>query len=41
MGGYGVLPEHDADDFVVPAGLGAMAGPAGALLLAERALAGA
>ena len=38
MNGYGVLPEHAADDFVVPAGLGGMAGPAGALVLAENAL---
>jgi fructokinase len=35
---YGVLPEHTADDFVVPAGLGGLAGPAGALVLAENAL---
>jgi fructokinase len=40
MAGYGSLPEHRADDFVVPAGLGGMAGPAGALLLAELALDG-
>ncbi|WP_214401767.1 ROK family protein [Pseudonocardia lacus] len=39
MGGYGALAEHGAEDFVVPAGLGGMAGPAGALVLAERALA--
>ena len=38
MAGYGVLPEHAADDFVVPAGLGGLAGPAGALVLAENAL---
>ena len=37
---YGVLPEHAADDFVVPAGLGGLAGPAGALVLAENALRG-
>jgi fructokinase len=40
LAGYGALPEHRAEDFVVPAGLGAMAGPAGALLLAELALDG-
>jgi fructokinase len=39
MAGYGALPEHRAADFVVPAGLGGMAGPAGALVLAELALA--
>jgi fructokinase len=38
MAGYGALPEHAAPDFVVPAGLGGMAGPAGALVLAENAL---
>ena len=38
MAGYGALPEHAADDFVVPAGLGGLAGPAGALVLAENAL---
>ena len=38
LAGYGVLPEHAADDFVVPAGLGGLAGPAGALVLAENAL---
>ena len=38
MAGYGALPEHTADDFVVPAGLGGLAGPAGALVLAENAL---
>jgi fructokinase len=38
LAGYGVLPEHTADDFVVPAGLGSLAGPAGALVLAENAL---
>ena len=40
MAGYGALPEHEADDFVVPAGLGGLAGPAGALVLAENALRG-
>lgn len=38
LAGYGTLPEHEADDFVVPAGLGPLAGPAGALVLAENAL---
>jgi len=38
LAGYGSLPEHAADDFVVPAGLGGLAGPAGALVLAENAL---
>ena len=38
LAGYGALPEHAADDFVVPAGLGGLAGPAGALVLAENAL---
>jgi fructokinase len=38
LAGYGVQPEHATDDFVVPAGLGGMAGPAGALVLAENAL---
>jgi fructokinase len=38
LAGYGVLPEHAAEDFVTPAGLGGMAGPAGALVLAENAL---
>lgn len=36
---YPGLPEHAADDFVVPAALGSLAGPAGALILAERATA--
>jgi fructokinase len=35
LGGYPPLPEHGSVDFVVPPGLGAMAGPAGALVLAE------
>ncbi|MGH3670582.1 MAG: ROK family protein [Pseudonocardiaceae bacterium] len=35
---YPGLPEHAADDFVVPAALGSLAGPAGALILAERAI---
>jgi fructokinase len=38
LAGYGVLPEHEAEDFVSPAGLGGLAGPAGALVLAENAL---
>lgn len=37
LGGYPGLPEHAAEDFVVPAALGQMAGPAGALILAELA----
>jgi fructokinase len=37
MAGYPGLLEHDADDFIVPAALGWLAGPAGALVLAERA----
>lgn len=39
LAGYPDLPEHHAADFVVPAALGPLAGPAGALVLAERALA--
>jgi fructokinase len=38
LAGYGTLPEHAADEFVSPAGLGPLAGPAGALVLAENAL---
>jgi fructokinase len=38
LAGYGTLPEHEAEDFVSPAGLGGLAGPAGALVLAENAL---
>jgi fructokinase len=38
LAGYGTLPEHEIDDFVAPAGLGGLAGPAGALVLAENAL---
>lgn len=41
LAGYGVQPEHATDGFVVPAGLGGMAGPAGALVLAENAAAAA
>lgn len=37
LAGYPGLPEHAAADFVVPAELGAMAGPVGALVLAEGA----
>lgn len=37
LSGYPGLPEHDSADFVVPAALGQMAGPAGALALAELA----
>jgi fructokinase len=39
LGGYPGLPERESDDFVVPAALGQMAGPAGALILAEQAAA--
>lgn len=38
LAGYPGMPEHAAADFVVPAGLGSLAGPAGALVLAESAL---
>ncbi|MGH3752304.1 MAG: ROK family protein [Pseudonocardiaceae bacterium] len=37
LAGYPGLPEHAADDFVVPAALGPLAGPAGALVLADHA----
>jgi fructokinase len=37
LGGYPGLVEHGAAEFVVPAVLGAMAGPAGALALADLA----
>ena len=37
LAGYPGLPEHAADDFIVPAALGSLAGPAGALVLADRA----
>ena len=37
MAGYGALPEHAAEEFVTPAGLGGLAGPAGALDLAGNA----
>jgi fructokinase len=39
LAGYPGLPEHGSVDFVMPPELGAMAGPAGALALAELALA--
>jgi fructokinase len=38
MAGYPGLAEHEADTFLVPAQLGAGAGPAGTLILAEAAL---
>ncbi len=38
LAGYPGLPEH-SDGFIVPAGLGGMAGPAGTLVLAEMAAA--
>jgi fructokinase len=37
LAGYPGLPEQRAAEFVVPAGLGSMAGPAGALVLADMA----
>ena len=37
LAGYPGSPEHAADDFVVPAALGALAGPAGGLVLADHA----
>lgn len=37
LAGYPGLPEHTADDFIVPAALGPLAGPAGALVLADHA----
>lgn len=37
--GYPAQPEHLDPSFIVPAGLGAMAGPLGALVVAKRALA--
>ena len=36
LAGYPGLPEHDEPEFLVPAVLGGMAGPAGTLILAER-----
>ncbi|MFF3837366.1 ROK family protein [Streptomyces sp. NPDC001930] len=41
LAGYPGLPEHAADDFVVPARLGRLAGPAGGLVLAAGAAAAA
>lgn len=41
LAGYPGLPEHASPDYLVPAGLGGMAGPAGTLALAEAALADA
>ena len=38
LAGYPGIAEHGSVDFVVPPALGAMAGPAGALALAELAL---
>lgn len=37
MADYHRLPEHGVDDFIVPAALGRLAGPAGALVLADYA----
>jgi fructokinase len=37
LSGYPGLPEHAAEGFIVPARLGQWAGPAGTLVLAERA----
>ncbi|MER5713160.1 ROK family protein [Streptomyces sp. NPDC042898] len=37
LAGYPGLPEHAAEDFVVPARLGRLAGPAGGLVLAAEA----
>jgi fructokinase len=37
LASYPGHPEHGADDFVVPAALGSLAGPLGAFILAERA----
>lgn len=41
LAGYPGLPEHSAEDFVVPAQLGRLAGPAGGLVLAAGAAASA
>lgn len=41
LGGYPGMAEHGAADFLVPAGLGGLAGPAGCLALAEAAAVGA
>ena len=37
LGGYPGLPEHASADFITKPALGAMAGPAGALVLADLA----
>jgi fructokinase len=37
LAGYPGLPEHAADEFIVPATLGSLAGPAGGLVLADHA----
>lgn len=37
LSGYPGLPEHAGGDFVVPAALGSLAGPLGAVVLADRA----
>ena len=37
LASYPGLPEHAADDFVVPAALGSLAGPLGAFVLADQA----
>ncbi|MGH3916677.1 MAG: ROK family protein [Pseudonocardiaceae bacterium] len=37
LSGYPGVPEHGTDDFVVPAALGPLAGPVGALVLADQA----
>jgi fructokinase len=37
LAGYPGLEEHASGEFIVPAALGALAGPAGALVLAEQA----
>lgn len=39
LGGYPGIAEHGLDEFVRPAELGGMAGPAGGFVLAERAAA--
>jgi fructokinase len=37
LAGYPGLSEHAADNFIVPAALGSLAGPAGGLVLADHA----
>jgi fructokinase len=37
LAGYPGLPEHAADEFIVPATLGSLAGPTGGLVLADHA----